>query len=277
MNILTFDIEDWWVYDHYGIGNKKDYLPRLNEYLNNILDVLDEKNIQATFFCLGIIAREYPDVIKLINKRGHQIACHSDVHSFLHDKDENFFYQDTRKALDSLEQVIGKQVHAYRAPAFSFTKNNKWVFDVLYHLGIKEDSSIYPGNRAFGGFPSFNGNSEKPVLLHYNNAIIKEFPMTLISVLGKSIAYSGGGYFRLLPYSFIKKNIAKSEYVMTYFHIKDFDFKQKKVLYTRYMQSYYGIKGAYNKFLNLIDEFKFFSLSQASEMINWNEISVVEL
>ena len=56
MNILTFDIEDWWAYDYYSIGRKEDYLPRLNQYLNRILDFLDEKNIQATFFCLGKVA-----------------------------------------------------------------------------------------------------------------------------------------------------------------------------------------------------------------------------
>ena len=44
MNILTFDIEDWWVYDHYRIGEKSDWRPRLDGYLNRILDLLDERN-----------------------------------------------------------------------------------------------------------------------------------------------------------------------------------------------------------------------------------------
>ncbi|KAA6330060.1 Peptidoglycan-N-acetylmuramic acid deacetylase PdaA [termite gut metagenome] len=132
MNILTFDIEDWWAYDHYKYGNKKDYLPRLNKYLNDIVDLLDERSFQATFFCLGIIAREYPEIIKLIDSRGHQIACHSDMHAFLQDKNQDFFYQDTKEAIDSLEQVIGKKITAYRAPAFSFIEKNKWTFEVLY-------------------------------------------------------------------------------------------------------------------------------------------------
>ena len=58
MNILTFDIEDWWIYEHYMVGNKKDYLPRLNGYLDLILDLLESKQIKATFFCLGEVAKK---------------------------------------------------------------------------------------------------------------------------------------------------------------------------------------------------------------------------
>jgi polysaccharide deacetylase family protein (PEP-CTERM system associated) len=275
MNILTFDIEDWWVYDFYKIGDKKDYLPRLNKYLNDILDVLDEKEIQATFFCLGIIARDFPEIIKSIDNRGHQIACHSDAHAFLQDKDQAFFYQDTKNAIDSLEQVIGKKVIAYRAPAFSFTEKNKWTFEILYELGIEQDCSIYPAHRSFGGFSSFQ--EDKPILIQYNNAIIKEFPMSLISIVGKEIAYSGGGYFRLLPYSFIKSTMQKNDYVITYFHIKDFDYMQKRVLWQRYFQSYYGMKGALDKFLQLLDDFKFVNVKQASEMIDWDNTSIYQL
>ncbi|MDR0864337.1 MAG: polysaccharide deacetylase family protein [Candidatus Symbiothrix sp.] len=275
MHILTFDIEDWWIYDFYKVGDKRDYLPRLNKYLNDILDVLDEKEFQATFFCLGIIAREFPEIIKLIDNRGHQIACHSDIHAFLQDKDPEFFYQDTKNAIDSLEQVIGKKVIAYRAPAFSFTEKNKWTFEILYELGIEQDCSIYPAHRSFGGFSSFK--EDKPVLIQYNNAIIKEFPMSLTSIAGKEIAYSGGGYFRLLPYSFIKKTMQKNDYVITYFHLRDFDYIQKRVDWKRYIQSYYGLKGAYNKFLCLLNDFMFINLKQASETINWNCVSSYKL
>ena len=275
MNILTFDIEDWWVYDHYKIGNKSDWLPRLNDYLNRILDVLDKKKIQATFFCLGIVAREYHDVIKLIDSRGHQIACHSDQHEFLFEKSCDFFYNDTKQAIDSLEQVIGKKVTGYRAPAFSFTEKNKWVFEILHELGIEFDCSIYPANRAFGGYANFN--ETKPCIIKYNSVAIKEFPMALTTIFGKRIAYAGGGYFRILPYSFIKKAIEKSDYVITYFHLKDFDHKQKNVLWNRYIQSYYGVKEAFDKFLKLINDFDFVSLNQASEMINWDEVPIIQL
>jgi len=269
MNILTFDIEDWWVYDHYKIGRKADWLPRLDRYLNEILDLLDEKHFQATFFCLGIVAREYPDVIKRIDNRGHHIACHSDGHEFLAGKDREFFHNDTSKAIDSLQQVTGKKVNAYRAPAFSIGANNLWAFETLAELGIEYDSSIYPANRAFGGFSAFQ--AQNPVSVEYKGLIIKEFPMTLTPILGRRLAYAGGGYFRMLPYPFIKKTMQQSAYNMTYFHLKDFDREQKRLFYTRYFQSYCGLNGAFDKFHRLLSDFGFVSLQQAANAVDWGK------
>jgi polysaccharide deacetylase family protein (PEP-CTERM system associated) len=275
MNILTFDIEDWWVYSHYQIGDKRDWLPRLSKYLNDILDLLDERNFKATFFCLGIVAEEYPDVIKLIDSRGHQIACHSYEHAFMGEKSREYFFQDTKKAIDTLEQATGKKITAYRAPAFSITKNNKWAFEVLAELGIEYDCSVYPANRAFGGFQSFR--ADKPVIIKYNNAVIKEFPMSLTTIFGKEIAYSGGGYFRLLPYSIIKKVMQQSEYTMTYFHIKDFDYRQKIVFWTRYFQSYYGVKGAFLKLKKLLNDFEFVNLQTVADAIDWQNTECYDI
>jgi polysaccharide deacetylase family protein (PEP-CTERM system associated) len=275
MNILTFDIEDWWAYDYYRIGKREAYLSRLNNYLSRILDVLDEKKYKATFFCLGTIAREYPEIIKLIDCRNHEIACHSDIHAFLLGRDQDFFYNDTKQAIDSLEQVIGKKVIAYRAPAFSFNNTNKWVFEILFDLGITIDCSIFPAKRSFGGFPEFK--EHKPVLIRYGKAFINEFPMSLTSVCFRKIAYTGGGYFRLFPYSFIRNLIEKNDYVMTYFHIRDFDYEQEKVFWTRYFQSYYGIKNAYGKFLRLLDDVQFIDLRTAVQTIEWDNVSIIKL
>jgi polysaccharide deacetylase family protein (PEP-CTERM system associated) len=287
MNILTFDIEDWWAYEYYSIGNKNDYLPRLNGYLNDILDILDQNDIKATFFCLGVIARQYPEIVKMIYNRGHHIGCHSDSHSFLNEKSPDFFYNDTRIAIDSLEQVTGEKINAYRAPAFSFTEKNKWVFEILFELGMEYDCSIFPAKRDFGGgFPSIGEN--EPFLINYNNARIKEFPMSIFFFMGKSMAYSGGGYFRLLPYMLIRKIMHKNDYAITYFHIRDFDFyqkrifqdfdlRQKRISLKRYFQSYIGIKNAYKKFLRLLDEHKFVDINQAAEKINWDQVKIVNL
>ena len=83
MKVLSFDIEDWWVYKHASIGEEKDWRPRLDAYLGKILDLLDEHGIKATFFVLGEVATHNPDVVKRICERGHHIGCHSYSHQFL--------------------------------------------------------------------------------------------------------------------------------------------------------------------------------------------------
>jgi len=60
MNILTFDIEEWYHFDIYSTEDKwLDYAPRIDLYLPKVLDLLDKHETKATFFCLGWIARTY--------------------------------------------------------------------------------------------------------------------------------------------------------------------------------------------------------------------------
>lgn len=277
MNILTFDIEEWWAYDHYSIGEKKDYLPRLNGYLDRILDLLEERNFKATFFCLGEVAKKEPQIIKKISSKGHQIGSHSFSHIFLGDLNPNEIKEDTRKSIDTIENIIGEKVIIYRAPAFSITEKNKWVLEILAENGITHDCSIFPSNRSFGGFPSFKYRS--PAIINYNGVYIKEFPISTTNIMGKEIAYTGGGYFRLFPYWKLKSTIRKNDYVMTYFHIKDFDKEQIRryrsfhgeSAISRYIKSYYGLNNSFNKFIKLLNDFTFISVEQADALIDWNK------
>ncbi len=283
MNILTFDIEDWWVYEHYKLGNPSDYLHRLNWYLNEILDLLDERNFQATFFCLGEVAAKYPEVIKKIHTRGHHIGCHSFSHKFFGDATPEEVHKDTVKALAVLEDIIGEKVIAYRAPAFSITEKNKWVFEILADNGIEYDCSIFPASRGFGGFPGFKFNT--PMIIKSNGSVIKELPVSTINILNYKISYSGGGYFRLFPYWLTKSIMKQNNYVMTYFHIKDFDKDQQRTYRSfegesailRYIKKYYGLKNSFIKFSKFVSDFNFINIKKADTLIDWKNVPQINL
>ena len=70
MNILTFDIEEWFhLLDHEGLKKEEnwgDFEYRLEANVDRILELLCRKNQKATFFCLGWVARRFPKVIKKI-------------------------------------------------------------------------------------------------------------------------------------------------------------------------------------------------------------------
>lgn len=276
MYILTFDIEDWWAYDHYKIGHKADWLPRLDNYLAKALDLLDSRSIQATFFILGELAKSYPEVVARIASRGHHIGCHSFSHRFWGEATPQEVAEDTRIALDIIENVVGKKVDAYRAPAFSITEKNSWILSILAENGIKYDCSIFPSTRSYGGFPSYE--TKLPSVIYVNDIMIKEFPIATAMMLKREIAYSGGGYFRMFPYWKIKSLVRNNEYVMTYFHIKDFDKDQIRLYHSyrgesapsRYIKNYYGLKNNFAKFCKLISDFDFVSVEQADKMMDWN-------
>jgi peptidoglycan-N-acetylglucosamine deacetylase len=275
MNIITFDLEEWYTYRLYPKGGESYYLPVINNYLDRVLNLLDEINTKATFFCLGIIAETHPQVIKKIYTRGHEIGCHSNKHQLVTSMSARQFKEDTHAAIQSLQSLTGEKVYCYRAPAFSITEKNTWAFEVLVEEGITTDCSVFPSARSFGGFPSFEEG--QPVVLHCNGATLKEFPISFVQWLGKRWIFSGGGYFRLFPYMFTKKLMEMSPYNMAYFHIRDFDAKQKHVLSARYFYSYYGINGAYAKLENFLRAYPFISLGEAVAQVNWDKAQKVQL
>jgi len=279
MNIMTFDIEEWWHFDVYSTEDKwAHYKPRIELYLPLVLDKLEEKGVKASFFCLGWIARTYPDIIKRISARGHEIACHTDMHLFVKDMRPEFFREDLHRALDSIENVTGAKVKSFRAPAFTITENVKWAFEVLAEQGIEYDCSIFPTSRSYGGFPSFGEG--KPTLINYKGNTIKEFPINSGKLLGKYFVFSGGGYFRLFPYWLIKHLLKQSDYAITYLHMRDFDFDQPRFNYfnmERTFKSYYGLKNAYSKFLKLMNDFQWVNIEQADKMIDWNNVRKIDL
>ncbi|MFR9166180.1 MAG: polysaccharide deacetylase family protein [Dysgonomonas sp.] len=279
INILTFDIEEWYHFDIYSTEETwLKYPPRIDIYLSKVLDKLDEKQTKATFFCLGWIARTYPDILKQIMQRGHEIACHSDKHLFVREMTPESFNEDLRTALDSIENVIGKKVTSFRAPAFTISEDALWAFEILARNGIETDCSIFPSTRSFGGFPSFG--KATPTLIRYKDYAIREFPISTGSIMGKQMVFGGGGYFRLFPYRFIKKQMNRLDYNMTYLHMRDFDYAQprfKHLSTMRYFKSYYGIKNAYPKFEKMLEDFKWINLEQAVQEIDFDNIRQLKL
>ena len=262
MNLITFDIEEWYVY------KQQEKHAEFDCYLERILESLDKRNLKATFFCVGEMGRLYPDVIRKIHDGGHEVGCHSNIHFWLNKMSEEECRQDTRQAVDSLEQCIGEKVKSYRAPAFSIGESNKWVFEILAENGIERDASIFPAARDFGGFPKFG--QKTPCTVEYKDIYIKEFPICTANVLGNEIAYSGGGYFRFFPLWFVKKEMKNNPYAMCYFHIGDLlpetggviskeayeaYFKEPGTMknrYMRYIKTNLGKKRALEKLKNLI-------------------------
>lgn len=291
MKILTFDIEEWVIESHNA--NRKERFVLYDEMLDALLAKLDDRGVKATFFCLGEMARKFPHAIRKIADRGHEIGCHSDAHVWLNKMTRSEVEEDTKRAVSSLEDLVGKKVKAYRSPAFSIGESNTWAFDVLAANGIEYDSSVFPTKRDFGGFSSFG--CEQPVTLSSNEASIREFPIALGNILGKRMVFSGGGYFRLLPLPLIKKETSKHDYLMFYFHINDLIvekigfmsrqryeeyFKESGTLQKRlirYFKSNVAVGNSFQKLSFMIDNFDFCNVEQASQMIEWEQQPLIKL
>ena len=292
MNILTFDIEEWFL-EKLNHGNRVERIAQYDQLLREILDLLDERNFKATFFCVGGMATDFPHVVKTIADRGHEIGCHSNTHTWLNKMSQKDVFDDTRQSIDSLEQCIGKKILCYRAPAFSIGQENIWAFEILAQCGIKCDASVFPAERDFGGFPNFG--HKIPVRIIRNGVSLKEFPICTTNILGKELAFSGGGYFRFFPLWFVRRELSRADYSMCYFHLDDIITETNQVMtrkeyedyfkqngsiynrYKRYIKSNLGKKNAYHKMRALIKTTQFVNLSQADEIMDWNSCPIIEL
>src|SRR5580700_10942898 len=95
-----------------------------------ILDLCERLNRRATFFTVGRVAEAAPQLMSDIAARGHEVAYHSHVHVPLTKEDPERFRRESREDKDRLEQLAGKAVIGFRAPAFSLTPKTLWAIDI---------------------------------------------------------------------------------------------------------------------------------------------------
>lgn len=292
MNILTFDIEEWFLEKAY-FGAKVSKYAEYDRLLDELLEKLDSRELKGTFFCVGKLATDFPQVVRKIADAGHEVGCHSNIHQWLNKMTYKEAMEDTHSAVDALKQCIGKKVESYRAPAFSIGSENKWAFEVLAANGITRDASVFPASRDFGGFPEFT--KMEPTVVNYKGIEIHEYPIATVKVFGKEVAYSGGGYFRFFPYGFVEKEMKRAPYSMTYFHLGDLNpviegvmtkeeyesyFNEPgsaKARYLRYLKTNLGVKGNKRKLFKLIERVPFSNIVAADHQIEWEKAPMISI
>jgi polysaccharide deacetylase family protein (PEP-CTERM system associated) len=191
--------------------------------------------------------------------------------------DRKEFWEDTDKAKKLIEDLIGEKVDAFRAPGFSITENNPYALEVLAELGFAYDCSLFPATHDYGGFKSY-GMAEPAIIQLTNGMQLKEFPMNIHTMMGKVFAFSGGGFFRMFPYSIIKKWAKQTPYLMTYFHPRDFDPGQpmiKSLPVMRKFKSYVGLKHSFKKLQHLLDDFDFIDVREADRQMDWEKARII--
>lgn len=282
MNILTFDVEEWFHLLDFDETRTEDkwskYPVRIYENIDRILNILEETDTKATFFIIGWIAKTYPDIVKKIAEK-YQIGSHTMTHQLVWQQSKNEFKNDVETSIKLLQDITGQPIECFRAPGFSIRKSEGWAFEILYELGIKYDCSVFPAHHAHGGLPEYG--HAKPGLIRYNNIEMREFPICAKEIAGRHIIFSGGGYFRLIPYHLIKQWTKEcNDYCLAYIHPRDLDYGQpmlKDLPLSRKFKSYVGLKSAENKLRKYLKDFKFTDIRSTADTINWTSVPVIDI
>ena len=90
-NILTIDVEEHFHSPAFDALFGADKWPQLESRIefgvDKVLRILDEHDVTATFFILGWVAERFPETIRKVLARGHEIGCHGYSHRFVYKVD----------------------------------------------------------------------------------------------------------------------------------------------------------------------------------------------
>ena len=278
MNVFSVDLEEW-----FHINDAK-WLPRdkwlisssrIEHNTEKLLGVLQSMNVRATFFIMGWVVEHYPDLVRYIDSFGHDIGYHSYHHLLPSTQSAREFEEDLTNGLNLIERHIVKRPIMYRAPNLSLDDTSLFALPILLQNGI-EISSSTRSHRVVQGQTVPNS----PFHWRFNGASLLEFPVNRLAIPSNPITFTGGGYFRVMPYFLLKPLFKSHSYNMAYFHPNDIDGEHpqdKQLGLIRNWMNSVGTSKCESKMLELLQDFHFSPLSEVKEFCIKEEMITQEV
>ncbi|HET7324896.1 MAG TPA: polysaccharide deacetylase family protein [Halococcus sp.] len=265
INVLSFDVEHWYsatlLRDE--VTNPKE---RIHESVEIVLDVLATYDVRATFFVVGELAREHPDLIARIADAGHEVGSHGHTHRPLFELTPTEFATELGRSTRAIHDATGATPVGFRAPNFSVTPRTEWAIEVLEAAGYRYDSSVFPVRTPMYGV---RGAPVQPYRLDPSapfeagsHGTLVELPLAVFHPRYR-LPVAGGFYARLLPTWLLKRGMetlnAHGVPATLYFHPWEFNPAvaiQDPPAHKRFV-SFHGIGGLTTKLEALLDTFEF--------------------
>ncbi|MEW6250647.1 MAG: DUF3473 domain-containing protein [Planctomycetota bacterium] len=227
LNCLTFDVEDWYHLSGEQIRGHGALRPDvLARQLDRVLGLLAEHRARATFFCLGSSLAGAPELVRRIVGAGHEVGTHGWAHQPIAEIGLPAFQADLRRSLNWLQDLLGRPVLGYRAPAFSVAPAQlQGFYDICFEAGLAYDSSVFPIRGARYGIP--DAPLAPHVVREAEGRRLVELPLATLEWRGRRRPVAGGGYWRLLPGWLVDAAITRvnrtGRPMVTYLHPYEFD------------------------------------------------------
>lgn len=100
-----------------------------NEQTETLLDILDEHEVKTTFFLVGDWVDKYPESVKEIAKRGHDIGNHSDTHAHMTQISKTEQINEIEKCNEKIEAITKRDATLFRPPYGEYDNS---VVDACY-------------------------------------------------------------------------------------------------------------------------------------------------
>ena len=264
-NIVTVDVEDWfhvlYAARYIALEDGATELSCVKPGVMRLLAMLEEAQVTCTFFILGLVAQRYPNVVREIQRNGHEVATHGYAHKLVYQQTPTEFREDLLRSIRLLEDITGTCVEGYRAPVGSLNHHTQWAFDIMLEAELTYDSSIYPTSMLV-----FSGMSDTPRQMWQVRPGLWEIPLSVARFGKFDIPLSGGFYLRTLPFWFFRLCIlrenAAGRPVVLYVHPWEIALHYPRVIrqpHHRFIQ-YFNLKSVMPKLRSLLQDFSFSSV-----------------
>jgi polysaccharide deacetylase family protein (PEP-CTERM system associated) len=266
VNAFTVDFEEWFQ----GLTSTNPrteqwdgYETRLGEACEQVLALLGQYEVRATFFVLGRVAARHPALVRRIDAAGHEIGVHGYWHRRVYHLTPQDFGDELDRALETVAPLCSQPIVGHRAPYFSINGQSLWAVDVLRERGFCYDSSFFSTRNMLYGYP---GSPRFPHRLAGGTMV--EFPLSTARWLGITVPVSGGFYMRALPYAITRQGIRQlnrqGQPAIMYLHPWELDTGQRyrRVTPRERLTHYYGRARLRPKLERLFTEFRFAPLRE---------------
>lgn len=264
-NALSIDVEGFIESNRQSVDIPLRYVDKARERyeiatnVTTLLELLGDFGIRGTFFFLGRIGRDMPDLVRQVADSGHEIGSHSFDHLRVFGMSRAEFREAAERSKRQLEDAAGVAVEGFRAPDFSIVRSSSWALDELVAARYLYDSSIYP----IAGHDVYGVSDAQPVIHRHSNGLI-EFPLATATVMGRRVPFGGGGYFRLYPLALTSRWIRSlnraGRPVMFYIHPYEVGPVIPRVTelspYRRF-RHYWGCTSGTRRMRHLLERFRF--------------------
>ncbi|MGR3279454.1 polysaccharide deacetylase family protein [Acaryochloris marina NIES-2412] len=129
---------------------------------SKVLDILQEYNVQATFFVLGSNIPQYSDLLQRVALEGHAIGNHTWSHGY-HNHSPTLAQREIQRTAKAIEKYTGVKTSLFRPPG-GFLNNGLvaeaqaqqqvtilWSVDDIYHGTVDEAVQNILQNATSGG------------------------------------------------------------------------------------------------------------------------------
>lgn len=103
------------------------------DYTDSLLQTMEKEGVRCTFFCVKFWSEKYPDYLKKISEKGHEIGTHSSTHPYMSKLDRSAIIKELTESSEAIESVIGKKVELFRPPYGDY---DDLLIDTATELGL---------------------------------------------------------------------------------------------------------------------------------------------